>query len=297
MIKKISYKDRNFDNKLLASFQEIGFAVITDHEIPKDLIENAYDYWQEFYNSTTDFKKSFLYNPQENNQGGYFPFKSENAKDQKVSDLKEFYHFYRNGRLPVNPINVTGRLEPMNIHANPQAVIQLFVEMEAMGVDLLRRLNNHLPDPIWRDLNMDLEVMAFNSPSTLFRSIHYPPIAESDNQEGAVRAAAHEDINLITLLPAATASGLEVRDLNGKWHEVKTSNNDIVVNVGDMLQLATGGFLKSTTHRVVNTVEGKTKSRYSMPMFIHPWPEVKLSPETTAEQYLIERLKEIGLKK
>ncbi len=114
--------------------------------------------------------------------------------------------------------------------------------------------------------------------------------------EGAIRAAAHEDINLITLLPAATATGLEILDNQGNWHEVPCTMGDLVVNVGDMLQLASQGYYRSTTHRVVNPVGALVgRSRYSMPLFLHPRPEVILADGVTAKSYLQKRLREIGL--
>lgn len=297
MIQNISMRDVDFGTKLVQSLKETGFAVVRDHGVSKDLIDDAYDYWAMFYGSQDEFKEKFKYNPKENLQGGYFPMKSENAKGYKASDLKEFFHFYRASDLPIPPINILGQYEAVSPTAGPMTIINLFNSLEEAGMRILTEINNNLPKDIWADLSMDLEVMAADSPATLFRSLHYPPIKDADTADGAIRAAAHEDINLITLLPAATASGLEVKDTEGNWHTVETSGNDLVVNVGDMLQLATQGYLKSTTHRVVNTTEGKTNSRYSMPLFIHPWPEVSLSPEKTAEEYLDERLREIGLKK
>jgi isopenicillin N synthase-like dioxygenase len=136
--------------------------------------------------------------------------------------------------------------------------------------------------------------MVENTDQTLFRIIHYPAIKDYSNTTG-VRAAAHEDINLITLLPMATAEGLEVLDAQGNWLKVGGDPNAIVINVGDMLQEATKGYLRSTTHRVVNT--NMNKARYSAPLFIHPKPQVKLSDIYTADSYLQERLKELGLKK
>ena len=295
MIQNISMRDVDFGKKLVQSLKDTGFAVVRDHGINKDLIDDAYYYWAMFYGSELEFKEKFKYNPKENIQGGYFPMKSENAKGYKASDLKEFFHFYRASDLPFPPVKVLGQYEAANITSGPMTIINLFNSMEEAGMRILTEINNNLPNDVWRDLSMDLEVMASDSPATLLRSIHYPPIKDDDTADGAVRAAAHEDINLITLLPAATASGLEVKDAEGNWHTVETSGNDLVVNVGDLLQEATGGYLKSTTHRVVNTEEGKTQSRYSMPFFIHPWPNVKIG-DKTAEELLVQRLKEIGLK-
>lgn len=296
MVDSISYKDPEFGKKFLASLVKTGFAVVRDHGLNEESVEDAYKYWAAFYGCKDGFKSRFKFDPSKNIQGGYFPFKSENAKDQKVSDLKEFFHSYRDSDPVLLPAETLGVTEPFE-YQNPLSVLTLFHEMEQVGIRLLKEINNNLPNEIYTELSMDLEVMAMESPATLLRSIHYPPIKDADAAEGAVRAAAHEDINLITLLPAATDSGLEVKDSEGNWHRIEASGNDLVVNVGDMMELATKGYLKSTTHRVVNTTEGKTRSRYSMPMFMYPWPKVPLSSDKTAGQYLEERLKEIGLKK
>ena len=143
---------------------------------------------------------------------------------------------------------------------------------------------------------MPLRRMVEGSPQTLFRILHYPPLA-GDEEAGAVRAAAHEDINLITLLVAATAPGLQVQDAGGRWLDVPADPGSVVVNSGDMLAMASGGHYRSTTHRVVNPAgEESRRSRLSMPLFLHPWPEVRLSATHTAREYLDERLREIGLK-
>jgi isopenicillin N synthase-like dioxygenase len=131
--------------------------------------------------------------------------------------------------------------------------------------------------------------------NTLLRILHYPPL--DINAEGeAVRAAAHEDINFLTLLPSATEPGLQVKDHDGNWHDVSvTEPNSIIVNVGDMLKEASGGFYKSTTHRVVNPDGSANVARYSIPLFLHASPNTRLSPRYTAHEYLMERLKELGL--
>jgi isopenicillin N synthase-like dioxygenase len=151
---------------------------------------------------------------------------------------------------------------------------------------------------------MPLHKMVEHSEQNLLRILHYPPLglgsdAQRITADGAVRAAAHEDINLITLLPAATYPGLQVKTKDGEWiwADMNVPKDAIIVNAGDMLQEASGGYFKSTTHRVVNpTGLGATVSRYSMPMFIHPRPDVRLSDKYTAGEYLDERLKELGLK-
>ena len=145
-------------------------------------------------------------------------------------------------------------------------------------------------------LSEPLTNMLKGSSECMLRVIHYPALAGIEVEEGAVRAAAHEDINLITLLLAGSAPGLEAQDQTGAWHQVPCDRGMIVVNAGDMLQLASGGAFPSTTHRVVNPADVRTGgARFSMPMFVHPRPEVALSKDKTAGAYLHERLVEIGL--
>ena len=138
--------------------------------------------------------------------------------------------------------------------------------------------------------------MIKDSPRTLLRIINYPPL-RGDEPKQSMRAAADEDINLITLLPAATATGLQVKDTVGRWHDVSCDHGNLVVNSGDMLQVCSQYYYPSTTHRV-NNPEGEAakQARLSMPLFLHARPEVKVSPTQTANDYLLERLKEIGLK-
>jgi isopenicillin N synthase-like dioxygenase len=138
--------------------------------------------------------------------------------------------------------------------------------------------------------------MIEGSRQTVLRLLHYPPLGD-DVEAGALRASAHEDINLLTLLPAGTAPGLELLDRAGNWVAVEADPSAIVVNAGDMLQLASGGTYRSTTHRVVNPAgAARQTSRYSAPLFLHPRPEVRLSGSRTAGEYLDERLAEIGLR-
>lgn len=278
-ILKIDMMEPGLGQKLLESFSKTGFAVITNHPIQQDLMSKVYNDWAWFFESETKFVK--IFDPQ--TQAGYFPFKSENAKGYSVKDLKEFYHlFYPYRDLPIG-VNDTTR--------------ELAARLQFLGYRLLDSLNEEIVHVTGQ--NLDLGQMAEGSNNTLFRVLHYPPLnREEDYVLGSVRAAAHEDINLLTLLPAATAPGLEVKDLNGNWHRVECDPGSIVVNVGDMLQETTQGLLRSTTHRVVNPDSASANvSRYSMPLFLHARPEVRLSEKYTAGEYLDQRLKEIGLKK
>ncbi|PIR22069.1 MAG: 2OG-Fe(II) oxygenase [Deltaproteobacteria bacterium CG11_big_fil_rev_8_21_14_0_20_45_16] len=259
------------------SCRSTGFAVVTNHPIKRGLVDAVYAEWKEFFAS--DSKFDYLFN--KDTQAGYFPFKSENAKGYSQKDLKEFFHVYEGQPFPAQLSKKTFELR-----------MQLF----ELGQSLLRWLDEGTPPEVREHYSMPLDQMALGSKKNLFRIIHYPPLTGVEDA-GAVRAAAHEDINLITLLPASTAMGLQVKDLAGDWHDVLGNYGDVVVNVGDMLQMASQNYFRSTTHQVVNPkAEAARGSRFSMPLFIHPYPEVKLSAQHTAASYLDERLSEIGLK-
>ena len=138
--------------------------------------------------------------------------------------------------------------------------------------------------------------MIESTPNTLLRILHYPPLT-GDEELGAIRAAAHEDINLLTILPAANEPGLQVKLQNGDWLDVPADFGNLIINIGDMLQEASGGYFPSTIHRVINpSGKATTKSRISLPLFLHPRPDVVLSERYTADSYLQERLRELGVK-
>jgi isopenicillin N synthase-like dioxygenase len=264
-------------DQFVQSCRDTGFAVVSNHGIEKSLIEKVYQDWRQFFDSPSKF--DFHFRPE--SQAGYFPFRSENAKGSAVKDLKEFYHLYPQQALPPQLSNAT---------------IELRDQLLVLGQKLLGWLDRATPEPIRKEFSQPLASMAEDSSLNLFRVIHYPPLTGSE-EVGAIRAAAHEDINLITLLPASTEMGLEVLGANSEWFAVPGGFGDLVINVGDMLQEASQGYFRSTTHRVVNPAgEAAAKPRYSMPLFVHPRPEVRLSSRHTAESYLTERLKEIGLK-
>ncbi len=278
VIKKIDYRDPGAPQEFARSLRKTGFAVISSHGISKSLLDTVYQDWAKFFESPSKFDFRF----DAANQSGYFPFRSENAKDSSAKDLKEFFQIYTKTPLPesVGP-----------------ATLQLRWLLIEMASKLLSWLQKETPEEVKKKLSMPLSDMIQESESTLFRVLHYPPLPK-DLEPGAVRSAAHEDINLITLLPAATTPGLEVKDTRGNWLAVPCEPGNIIVNAGDMLQLATDGYYKSTTHRVINPAGEAAKiSRYSLPLFLHPRGDVPLSPSLTAAEYLGQRLREIGLRK
>ncbi|TVQ80493.1 MAG: isopenicillin N synthase family oxygenase [Bradymonadales bacterium] len=275
-IRTVDYQSPQAPEQLSSSFRETGFAVISNHPISKTLIEEVYADWENFFSS--DQKSEYLFNP--NTQAGYFPFRTENAKDSAKKDLKEFFHIYPNHPIP---------------HGIRKSSLELRDHLLSIGTKLLGWLDQKTPEDIRRKFSQPLDQMLEGSPKNLFRIIHYPPL-DGTEEVGAVRASAHEDIDMITLLPASTEMGLQVKDQSGNWHEVPGGFGELVVNVGDMLQMASAGFYRSTTHRVINPKgDAAKRSRYSMPLFCHPRPDVILSEEHTADSYLTQRLREIGL--
>lgn len=265
---------------LVESLKNTGFAVITNHNIDNKLISEAYKEWEIFFKSSE--KNNYRFDPKAIYQSGYFPFRSENAKDNPVKDLKEFFHIYKQENYPIN--------------FKMSATEELRNKLSSLGNEILSLIFTNTDPSIYQSTESLLS-MVYPDNLTLFRILHYPPL-DSSMEQGAIRASAHEDINLITLLPAATQSGLQVKDSNGNWHDIKSNFGNIIVNVGDMLQLASNHYFKSTTHQVVNPQGPDSfKPRYSMPLFVAPHEEVMLSPTKSAKDYLVERLNEIGLKK
>ena len=271
----IDYQSSNFGTEFTTSLKHTGFAIIKNHPISKDLISDIYSEWKLFFGS--DYKHDYLFDKIK--QDGYFPYLSEHAKGSNIKDLKEFYHIYSWGRYPSQISKKTN---------------DLIVQFKSIAEKLLFQIHKNSPDEIKNYFSMPLDTMIQNSGQNLLRVIHYPPLLGSENTK-AIRAAAHEDINLITLLVAGSEPGLQVLSQDGNWVDVSTSPDYIIVNVGDMLQECSQKFYPSTTHRVINPSD-QNISRYSMPFFVHARDEVILSKNYTAKSYLEERLKEIGLK-
>ncbi len=272
----IDYQSSNLGLDLTKSLKNTGFAVLKNHPISKTLISSIYDEWKSFFNSNAKYNYPF----HKVKQDGYFPYLSENAKGSQAKDLKEFYHIYDWGRYPDEISNQTN---------------QLISEFKLMATNLLSEIHINSPLEIQNRFSIPLDTMIQKSPQNLLRVIHYPPILDNKNPN-SIRAGAHEDINLITLLVAGSQPGLQVLKQDGTWVDVSTSKDYIVINVGDMLQECSEGYYPSTTHRVLNPKNNLEIPRYSMPFFVHARDEVILSDKYNAKSYLEERLKEIGLK-
>lgn len=300
-----SAEDRQaFVDEIGAAYREWGFAGIRNHGIPQSLIDDSYDVFQRFFALPDETKKKY-HVPGSGGARGYTPFGVETAKDSKYFDLKEFWHVGR--EIPddsdyrdVMPPN----LWPTEVDSFREKGYALYEALDQLGSQVLAALALHigLPENWFADKT--------DSGNSILRPIHYPPITADDIPN--VRAGAHEDINLITLLVGASAAGLEVKSHDGEWVPFTSDADTIVVNIGDMLQRLTNHVYPSTTHRVVNPPgEQARKPRYSTPFFLHPNPDfvIDVLPSTvtpdnpkryaepiTAQGYLEERLKEIKLK-
>jgi len=289
------------------SVREYGFAVIRDHDIPAELIAQGWALAKAFF-ALPEAAKRRCAIAGGGGQRGYTPMRTEIAKGAKASDLKEFWHVGRDadvsGRLPNGmPPNIW----PEELPDFRPCFTALFAEMERVGGLLLSAIATQLSlDPKW-----------FAGPTergnSILRLLHYPSLRnmfDATNDDHAIRAAAHEDINLITLLLGAEEAGLQLLRKDGHWMDIHPPEGALVVNIGDMLQRLTNHMLPSTTHRVVNPpAHRQAVSRYSMPFFLHLRPDFLIEPlpqcvsadnprryaSISAGNYLRERLREIGL--
>lgn len=290
---------QDFIDALMEGFQYYGFIILKDHAVSHDLLKRAYRLATEFFALPEADKRRYTGGP--DGQRGYTPFGTEHAKDSKVPDLKEFWHVGREFEEG-SPLE---EIYPPNIWpAKPPGFRETFLELydalEEAGMVMLEALAPSLgvKDDYFRKMATD--------GNSILRLLHYPPVPKGATP-GALRAAAHEDINLITILVAANGAGLELLDRDGKWLPVDTDPENLIVDAGDMLARATNDVIPATTHRVVNAPGSGTTSRYSMPFFMHPHsnavieciPSCKGSgakyPPITADEFLKQRLKEIGL--
>ncbi|NQZ33402.1 MAG: isopenicillin N synthase family oxygenase [Oceanospirillaceae bacterium] len=276
-LEAIDYQDPKASEKFVASLRETGFGVIKNHPINRDLVQSIYDDWQVFFDSTE--KNDYVYN--KGPQDGFFPASlAESAKGQTVKDIKEYYHYYPWGKCP-------SELKPK--------LSQYYQEARSFAAILLDWVEKHSPANVSDGYSQSLSSMIEQSEQSLLRVLHYPPLA-GDEEPNAIRAAAHEDINLLTVLPAASEPGLQVLSKSGDWLDVPCEFGYLIINIGDMLQEASGQYFPSTTHRVINPDGADMKkSRISLPLFLHPNPEVVLSDKYTAGSYLHERLTELGV--
>ena len=277
-IQIVDYRDKDAGKLFVQSLRETGFGVLINHPVQQELVESIYKNWFDFFN--TEEKRSYSFDPIK--QDGYFsPEISETAKGQTKKDIKEYFHVYPWGRIPEQ---LKGE------------ILTYYKNASDLASELLDWVEKYSPESVSTKYSEKLSNMIKDTPNTLLRILHYPPL-NGDEEPGAVRAAAHEDINLLTILPAANEPGLQVQQQDGSWVDVPSDFGSLIINIGDMLQEASGGYFPSTSHRVINpSGEASKKSRISLPLFLHPRGEVVLSERHTSESYLLERLKELGVK-
>lgn len=278
---------------------EFGFVSVKDHGIDPSHIRAAYASIAKFFAQPRDEKNKCFIDGSGGNRG-YVAFGAEHAKHRSVGDLKEFFHVGRD--LP--------ELGPGGANAFPAGVPEfepdtrrLFGDLDRTAGTLLEALADYFVAP------KDTFTRMIHGGNSILRLIHYPPLKEAF-LPGGVRAAEHEDINLLTLLCESTSAGLEILTRDGRWLAVEAPPGHIVVDSGDMMQLLTNKKLPSTTHRVVNPKsDAEDVARYSMPFFVHPYPTCPLEPlpfcvsdadppkyeATTAQKFLEQRLRELGL--
>ncbi len=293
-----AHERRLFIDALIEGFRYFGFIILKDHAVSRELLQRAYAQSKAFFDLPVEEKRDYARGG--DGQRGYTPFGKEHAKTSKVGDLKEFWHVGRefpegSPLATIYPPNVWPA-QPADFRAT---FIELYEALEGAGFAMLEALAPSL------GVADDYFARMATNGNSILRLLHYPPIPK-DADPNAVRAAAHEDINLITILVAAEGGGLELLDRNGEWLAIDTDPENLIVDAGDMLARITNDVIPATTHRVVNP-NGPNVSRYSMPFFMHPHSAALLEcipdckgagakyPPITADAFLKQRLKEIGL--
>lgn len=271
----LDYQAADAPQAFCDSLHQTGFAVLRNHPVPQSMVEGIYAEWRAFF--ATPAKHGYAFNPA-TGDGFFSTAVSETAKGQQQRDLKEFFHLFPWGRYPAE------------ISA---AALDYYTLTRGLAGTLLGWVQEHTPAEVRSRFSMPLPQMLEGSDHTLLRVLHYPPLGD-DERPHAERAAAHTDINLLTLLPAATEPGLQILTQAGTWLDVPCDFGLLIVNIGDMLQEASGHYYPSTVHRVVNPLGAeRAKSRISLPLFLHPRREVVLSERYTVGSYFDERMREL----
>ena len=287
---------RAFSTALMRGLQRYGFIILRDHSIASALIDESYALMARFFAQSAGIKQRYIAGPR-----GYAPFRTEHAKNQIAPDLKEFWQMgpEPSGIRPGAPIPYN--IWPQSPAGFKETFLALFDALQETGRVILEALAPALAQP------KEFFATLMGERNSVLRLLHYPPVAGSEDA-GSIRPAAHEDINLITLLLAPQGPGFELLDRDGQWLSVETSRNNLIVDSGDMMARITNDVIPATTHRVVNPLVENT-SRYSMPFFMHPDSDVVLRclpscvgagaryADIRAGTFLEQRLMEIGLLK
>ncbi len=268
-----------------------GFFTITDHGIADDVLQSSYRLSKEFFLLSDAIKNTYAH-PEKAGARGYTPFGKETAVGETTPDLKEFWHHGPQVNESFDS-RIASNIKVNEIPDFNKGFDELFLALHDLGMEVLKAIALIL------DKDQNFFIPWVQKGNSVLRLIHYPPVEDKSN---SLRARAHEDINLITLLVGAEESGLEVQNSKGEWIPIEAESKSIVCNIGDMMQLVTRNRLKSTTHRVVDYNSLQPKSRYSMPFFLHPSPDIELcsivddsKDSISAHDFLEERLKAIKL--
>lgn len=270
----VDYQHPDAPAQFTRSLRDTGFAVVVNHPLPWDLVEGIYAEWSAFFDSPDVHR----YTTPDRNVGYFPPSISEVAKDHDARDLKEFFHVFPWSEYPAEVSDAARRYGDIATE---------------MAATLLSWVEQHTPADVSARFSVPLTAMLDGSAS-LLRVLRYPPLP-GDVPDGAERAAAHEDINLLTVLPASDQAGLELLGADGEWHAVPCDPGSVAVNCGEMLDLASGGYYPATTHRVVNPSGPAARAaRMSMPLFLSPAPDVVLADGRTAGDFLAERIAELN---
>jgi isopenicillin N synthase-like dioxygenase len=295
-------RKKKFIDEIGKAYEEIGFVALKNHFLSDELEETLYTQVEKFFQLPVETKESYE-RPELGGQRGYVSFGKEHAKGKKEGDLKEFWHFGQEAAADADLSETyPGNIKVKELPDFNETGMEAYRMLEKTGIYVLRALALHIG---LQENHFDHWASNGNS---ILRPIHYPPI--TSEPENAVRAGAHGDINLITLLMGASAPGLQVQRRDGVWLDAIAQKDELVINVGDMLQRHTNNKLKSTIHRVVNPPKELWHThRYSIPFFLHPRSDMKLDcleecvdenhpkeyDNITAGDFLHQRLVEIGL--
>jgi isopenicillin N synthase-like dioxygenase len=296
---------KTFSKLLFSGLKDYGFIVLTGHTVSTDLLDEAYRRLDHLFALSESAKRKYSM-PDNGHQRGYTPFAVEHAKNSKIADLKEFWHIGREGfesdttsTSESSSAPVLKNFWPTELEGFKKTFLELYTKLDQVGLMLLQALTSEL------ELDASYFYDRVANGNSILRLLHYPPL-DSEVEKGALRAAPHEDINLITILVAATQSGLQLKDRDGSWLDIEAPKNSLIVDAGDMLSRITNEVIPSTTHQVINP-DGSNEKRYSMPFFMHPNSDAVLEclpscvgegvkyPPITSDSFLKERLKEIGL--
>jgi isopenicillin N synthase-like dioxygenase len=262
---------------IIDSLTQYRFAIVKNHAVSTDLLKQLYHNWEKFFleDKKIDYLRSDI------TDEGYVPINTEKAVGYNVADLKEYYQTHSQSTYPEV---IDGNISK-----------KLVAEIVNLGCKIIRHLDSALPITVSNSMTMTLSDMISNCDRHGFRVIHYPTIDEEQTINSPSRSGDHTDICLLTIIPWATADGLELQDSSGTWHSPKIDESDILVFAGDMLEMATNGYLRAAKHRVTaNTQLIRDTSRFSFPVFIHPRREVELKLGVVAIDALRSRITEIG---